>query len=151
MYQLKPIKPRNLGMLDSKAARRVIENVITQTSLAIQADFNVTTQTWRKRPVFVIKRTPNGAQIYTTNLIYKFVSGGTRVRYATMTPGFVAKTRVAQIMSRQGRGGLMYISKRHPRPGIKARKFPETIGDKWQKQLPSQFERAIATEQNRAS
>lgn len=150
MYQLKAIIPKSLPFA-RKNMERIIDNAINQTALAIQVDFNVTTQTWRKRPTFVIRRTPNGAQIFTTNLIYKFVSGGTKVRYATMTPGFMAKTRVGQIMSARGRGGMAFISRKHPRPGIKARKFPETIGDKWQKQLPKQFERAIATELGRTS
>lgn len=151
MYQLKSITPKKLGMLDPKAAERVIDNVINQTALAIHVDFNVTTKTWNKRPVFLIKRTKEGAQIYTTNLIYHFVSGGTRVRYATMTPDFRAKTRVEQIMSGAGRGGMMFISKKHPRPGIKARKFPEVIAKKWNKELPNQFSRAFETEQRAAS
>jgi hypothetical protein len=150
MYQLKAIIPRDLPF-DPKIMERVLENVINQTALGVQADFNVTTQTWNRRPTFLIKRTKDGATIYTTNLIYKFVSGGTRVRYATMSPDFQAKTKVAQIMSRRGRGGLAFISRRRPRPGIKARMYPETIGEKWNKELPDQFARAIATEIKAAS
>lgn len=145
MYGLKAITPKNLPF-DQRAMGRMIDNVVAQTALAIQADFNVTTQTWKKRPAFLIKRTRDGAQIYTTNLIYKFVSGGTRVRYATMSPDFRAKTRVGQIMSNVGRGGVAFISKKHPRPGIKGRMFPEAIVKKWNRELPTQFQRAIETE-----
>lgn len=147
MYQINAITPKKIPF-DQRTMNLIIDNVSKQTVLGIQADFNVTTQTWKKRPTFIVKKTRNGYQIYTTDLIYHFISGGTRVRYATMTNDFRPKTRVEQILSRKGRGGLKFISKRRPRPGIKARKYPETIGKKWNKQIPRQFQRAISAELN---
>jgi hypothetical protein len=125
---------------------RVVDNYLTMTADAIKIDFDVTTRTWKRRPVFLVRKSKGERTIYTNSDIYKFVSGGTRVRYATMTPGFVAKTRVRYIGSRMGRGGVLFISKRHPRPGIKAREFPEAIIAKWNEEAPRQMQRAIDAE-----
>lgn len=65
--------------------------------------------------------------VYIEDKIYTFLSKGTRVRYATMTKGFVAKTKPGRIASRPGSGGVFYISKNKPRPGIKARNFDDSI------------------------
>lgn len=59
--------------------------------------------------------------------IYRFVSEGTKVRYGTMTPGFVPKTQPGRIAAQAGRGGLSYVSIARPRPGIKARRFDRQI------------------------
>lgn len=61
---------------------------------------------------------------------YPFVTRGTRVRYATMTPDFTAKTKPRVIGSGQGSGGLAYVDKRRPRPGIKAREFEPEVAKK---------------------
>lgn len=133
--------------LDAKRAQKVIENVLDMTAEAIRADYHVTTRTWSNKPTFVIEK-PNPWErlIYTENEIYGYVSEGTPVRYATMTPDFQAKTAPRVIASGTGRGGVAFVSKAHPRPGIKAREFPETIGRKWDKEAPRQIERALASE-----
>lgn len=125
---------------------RVVENFLTMTADAIKIDFDVTTRTWKRRPVFLVRGKKGERTIYTDSDIYKFVSGGTRVRYATMTPGFRAKTRVRYIGSNMGRGGVAFISRKHPRPGIKAREFPEAIIAKWDKEAPRQMQRALDAE-----
>lgn len=56
---------------------------------------------------------------------------GTKVRYATMTPGFIPKTRAGQLQSWQGKGKMLFVNKKHPRPGIKARKFTKALAEKW--------------------
>jgi hypothetical protein len=142
---MKVFVPKSL-IADPKRLTRAIDNGLNAAALGVQVDFNVTTQTWAGRPEFVIKAGKFERYIYTLNKIYKFVSGGTRVRYATMTPDFGAKTAVGKIASFKGRGGMAYISKRHPRPGIKAREFAETIQEKWKKELPQVLQRAIDSE-----
>ena len=67
---------------------------------------------------------------------------GTKVRYAVMTKNFVPKTREGQLNSWAGRGGMLFVSKKHPMPGIKARKFTKALADKWDK--PTMFRARMA-------
>lgn len=144
---------RMSGWLFSDPARpsRVIENWKNMMALAIKADFGVTVQTWRNKPAFTID-SEGGARVIGTDVtqgagrIYKFVSMGTRVRYATMTKPFGAKTAPGVIGSVAGIGGVAFISKKRPRPGIQARRFPEVIATKWRKEAPEQLQRAIDSE-----
>ena len=52
---------------------------------------------------------------------------GTEVRYATMTHDFQAKTSHRELVSGVGRGGLYFVNKRWPKPGIDAREFDPEI------------------------
>jgi len=61
--------------------------------------------------------------VSTDDTVYGFLNYGTSVRYATMTKGFVAKTKPGRISARAGSGRMAYVSKKKPRPGIKARNF----------------------------
>jgi hypothetical protein len=67
--------------------------------------------------------------------VYFFISGGTRVRYATMTPDFKPKTSPARYQARAGAGGVAYISKLKPRPGIKPRNFDTKTAKRMQPRL----------------
>ena len=93
---MKVFIPKSL-LGDPKRIMRAIDNALNGAAIDVHADFNVTTQTWKGKPEFVIKigSKPNTFEryIYTLNKIYKFVSGGTKVRYATMTPNFAAENR----------------------------------------------------------
>lgn len=62
---------------------------------------------------------------------YKFVDEGTKVRYATMSPNFVAKTKPKSLTAGRGRGGVLFVNKNRPRPGIKARGFTKLVTAKW--------------------
>ncbi len=48
---------------------------------------------------------------------------GTRVRYAWMTPDFVAQTKVGSYFSKPGQGGFAFLGP--PLPGIEARRWGE--------------------------
>lgn len=52
-----------------------------------------------------------------------WLSFGTKVRYAQMTPDFVSKTQVGSYFPRAGRGGLDHVDTNRPHPGIKARQW----------------------------
>jgi hypothetical protein len=88
---------------------------------------------------------PSGPEILvgTEDKIYKFVDEGTSIRYATMTPDFEPKTVKRVIGSGRGRGGLMYVDTRRPRPGIEAREFSKTIEEKHQPRFKRQMEKAM--------
>lgn len=94
------------------------------------------TRTWNTIPKFNIKKTPQGREVFTVEKPYLFLTRGTRVRYATMTPGFIPKTGVRVLGSGPGAGGVMYISKKHPRPGIKAREWEEMVTEEMNKKMP---------------
>lgn len=102
----------------------------------ITTSFNATTRTWRNKPKWQwqSKRTERelSSTVYTSSKIYSYLNFGTRVRYATMTPGFQAKTVANFIGSRVGSGGVMFINRLIPRPGIKPRNFDTAIAKQWQ-------------------
>lgn len=144
---IKAIVPVNAILGGRRNASKIIQNVLTEASEGARADFEVTTQTWEQRPEVQVQTLRMGTKIvkvvFIHDRIYYFLAYGTRVRYATMTPNFRAKTAPGQIMSRQGRGGVAFISRNRPRPGIVARRWPDKIARKWKRQLPRLFDRAL--------
>jgi len=100
----------------------------------VHTDFLLTVKTWKTKPVFqkTVKdaRKAIKGQVSTDNDIYRYVSAGTKVRYATMSMDFAAKTRPGSISSGSGRGGVLFVNKKYPRPGIEARKFDKQIKDR---------------------
>lgn len=141
--QIQPI-PVSKGFLDPRRLERALENFLDAGAENLRIDFQTTTQTWKHPVVFEIKKESYARWVFTRNRIYKFVSGGTRVRYATMTPGFTPKTRTGHIGSGPGSGGVLYVNRRRPRPGIRAREFPKAINAKWSKRWKSLFLRMQA-------
>lgn len=129
----------------------------------ITADFDKTTATWKPedKPAFksavnvgsaaggrlakVVTGSSTGVsiEVLTDSAIYGYLDEGTRVRYATMTPDFQPKTRPRRIASYRGRGGVAYIDRRRPRPGIKAREFSKTIREKWHSRFREHMQAAV--------
>lgn len=140
------IKLPKSAIPDPKRLIRAVESAMTGTAKAVKVDFDVTTQTWKDRPEFTIEKSPLERRVYTEDDIYRYVSRGTSIRYAHMSDDFAPKTRNGWIGSNKGKGGLAFISKKNPRPGIKAREFEKVIGEKWQKEFPVNLQRAIDAE-----
>ena len=139
---------------------RAIENTLDGAAKDVKVDFNVTTGTWDDRPEFEITTPQKGVRlIKTTHKIYFFISGGTkphiiRPRNAKAlsfnATGFRPKSRVGYIGSNKG-----HQADKDPRrvlvvhhPGTKAREYPQAIKEKWDKELPKIFQRAIDSEVN---
>lgn len=127
------ISPKKLNTQVFKAALR---NAVQKEIKAADKEFAKTYRTFRHKPDFKqsFDETPStieGATLTSgegsTDNPYPFVTKGTSVRYATMTPDFEAKTTPRIIDSRTGKGGIAYIDTRKPRPGIEAREFEEEI------------------------
>ena len=76
-------------------------------------------------------------------LKWLWLDQGTKVRYATMTPKFVPKTRGGQLNSWKGRGGMLFVNKKRPRPGIKARHFIEALAKKWKQPFADHIAKAV--------
>ena len=143
-FKARVIFPKSV-LADPAAVVRAVENTLTGTALNVKVDFDVTTQTWKDRPTFTIKASPGKRMVFTKSDIYRFISRGTKIRYAVMSNPFAAKTRTGYIGSNQGTGGMVFVGKK-PLPGIKAREFEPTIGRKWQKLMPAILQRAIDSE-----
>lgn len=118
-----------------------------QVTDLLSKEFAKTVATWRNKPAFDKTVTEDAGRIVgevsTDSDIYRYVSGGTRVRYATMSPDFSAKTQPHVIGSGPGSGGVLYISKMHPRPGIEAREFDKTIAEQKAKKIESILAAAV--------
>ena len=115
----------------SRALSELEKGVKSFVDRKLRKDFHLTIRTWRRKPKFITTmRRGSGkiiGRIETKSKIYRFISAGTRVRYATMTPDFRPKTQPNFLGSMGGRGGVMIVSRARPRPGIRARKFDELI------------------------
>lgn len=61
--------------------------------------------------------------------IFKFVTHGTDIRYATMTNGFISKSTPNSLVGRRGKGGLRFVCIAHSHAGIAARNFEETASE----------------------
>ena len=130
--------------LSASNLEKTFNNFLDEIAQAMQADYYVTVATWKHKVDFIINDYKEfGREIFTWDDKYMFVNDGTRIRYATMTPNFSAKSRPGSIGSVPGSGGVAFISKKHPRPGIKARSFNLAINIKWEKQYGAQWDRAL--------
>lgn len=83
------------------------------------------------------------AYIVVEGRVYRFVSEGTDVRYATMSVDFAPKTQPGKIVAGRGSGRLRYVSRQVARPGIKARKFDAEIARRTAKDFKQIAERHL--------
>jgi hypothetical protein len=126
-------------------------NELRKQGRAIKKDFERTTRTWDgDKPEFLmlISLTNGGPTLVIEpngpgSDKWGWLNEGTDVRYATMTPDFQAKTSPRVIDSRRGRGGLLFVNKNRPRPGIKARQWTQVIARKWKRPFKKAMEGAM--------
>lgn len=142
--QLKVIIPKPLN---TKAMRKPYVEAMDQTMLVTLDMFESTTRTFDEVDVKFKKKVKDDptkivGTVDTDNEIYGYLNNGTKVRYATMSPDFEAKTEPRVIGSSRGRGEVLYVDTRRPRPGIEARHFDEEIAKKIKPVLESEVERA---------
>lgn len=137
MIRLRPILPQR--KINARQATRQLVRGMQHVTRNIGRDFDATVATWDNKPTFWAKTTVTEKEIIshvsTADLIYKFITGGTKVRYATMTKDFVAKTVPGVIGSRAGAGGLLYVSVHNPHPGIEGRNFDIVIAEKQAREI----------------
>lgn len=153
MILFRPIKPGT--KFRSSVFRETVASATRATLKEVRHDFDKTVRTWRTKPTFKEEvrvgalargKGPGVSLSVTTDSdIYKFVDEGTRVRYATMSKDFRAKTKPNVIGSGGGRGKLLFVNKRRPRPGIKARNFSKLIKQKWQGKFRADMRAALHT------
>jgi len=156
VLKIVPIIPAKL-LADPARLKRVIENVLDARAADIKVDFKVTTFTWKNKPDFTISTKPGERLIYTTNLIYKFITRGTRrhpiaarnvkcLRF--FRTGFKPKSRVRYIGANKGAAASKNLTlvRIVQHPGTVARDFDKAIAEKWQKQLPKIMQQELNKE-----
>jgi hypothetical protein len=111
------------------------------------------TSTWNHQPDFDVTYLWNGDNleitVFTQDDIFRYIDEGTSIRYATMTPDFVPKTTPGSLNSGNGAGGLAYVSRQRPRPGIQARKISELITHNREIKFGQNLDRAVNRVVNR--
>ncbi len=109
-----------------------VERGLDRAAEEVKQDFEKTMATWEQPSYFLVAPRPFERRIVTPDPKYAWLNYGTAVRYATMTNPFSAKTEPGVIGSRAGVGGLLFVSRHHPRPGIIAREFDKAIAERFQ-------------------
>lgn len=150
------VMPKEL-FADPKKLQRIVENTLNEAAKGVQMEFIRTAWTWEHKPEFKIDSSPGKRVIFTTDIIYFYISGGTKPhpipkvigrRLAFYKTGFRAKSRVNSLNS--GAGARATQDFRMPyqvqHPGTEARNFDRTIKMRWDKYLPVQMQRAIDAE-----
>jgi hypothetical protein len=153
-------KPLQKNSMDA-----AIRDAVIKDAKAMGKDFEAVTRTWkgdRPRIQSEAKLTPAGTApatgmhtVFTASAWPKndgsrgywkwvWLDLGTKVRYAVMSPNFVPKTRPGQLNSWAGKGKMLFVSKKHPMPGIKARKFTKALRVKWEKPFKQHMQAAVA-------
>lgn len=156
MGKSKVILPRKLSV-NPQAMARAITNTMQSTALAIQTDFNVTTQTWDDKPTFAIESpTPYTRRVGTDDENYTRLNAGTKPHVIAPRPGgtlvfrtpFRSKTTPRRIGSSAGSKGGNVVFTRRPvhHPGAEARDFDKVIAEKWNRQFAGIMQRSIDSE-----
>jgi len=145
----KAVKP---SKLKEKEFRLEFLNEMRKAGTAVRRDYKKTTQTWHgDKPRFEQLVSLSGGG---PTLVIEVTGGhgadkwfwldrGTKVRYATMSMNFRAKTRPGVLSSSGGRGGVLYVNRKRPRPGIKARKWTIIIVRMWTPRFKRRMEGAM--------
>jgi len=131
MIELRPLRP---PIYDDKNLREQIRRALIAEGKEQKRLLQVTTKTWKgAKPNFVstVNMDPQQAYVITQpddpnsegGRKWWFLELGTRVRYAVMSRDFKAKTRRGVLGSSAGKGGMVFVSKKIRRPGIKARNW----------------------------
>jgi len=122
----------------------------------IKEDFEETTKTWTHKPDFqiVLVKVAEGTliNVFTQDTIYSYVSEGTRphvivpknANWLKFPRQYKAKTNVGIISSTTGgHYGAPTFRKSVQHPGIEARKFAETIAEKYGEIAPRKAQEAV--------
>ena len=133
MLVFKEIRPRDL---DSASMLRALEEGFKNTSDDMYDTLmRQLFSTWKPPPEveldYDISKDTLEVNMLTDDKRVRFVEKGTKVRYATMSKDFVPKSRPNHLRSFLGKGRVLFVNKRRPRPGIKARNRVRKFGHKY--------------------
>ena len=130
MVKLIPVLVKRIPRRD-ELDRRISQAMLDFNALN-EKEFDSTVDTFQTgKPDFMKETlfTPNHKEVSvgTDDKVYGYLNDGTNVRYATMGPRFRAKTAPGRIKAGAGQTDVLFVNKRRPRPGIKARRFDVQI------------------------
>jgi len=144
MYMIKTFPS---AVLSSNKMKGTILSTMQKLEKDVLKDFESTSATWRHKVDYEhsVGYSGGNAVIYvkTGDEAWNYLDEGTSVRFATMEYGFVSKTNPHVIGSKTGWGHRAYVSRKTPRPGIKARKWSDDIFDKYFDILQLALDQAI--------
>lgn len=154
-FRLEPIQPKR--RIKSQDWITAYEKAQEKTIKLIERDLKATVRTWETVVRFKVRKVKTadgfGLEASTENRIYHFVDAGTRphrisakggglLRFQT---GYVAKTRVGIIGSRQGGAfGDWRSAESVQHPGFPGREFTERIRRRRQTTLEQETRQALA-------
>lgn len=136
MISFKAIKPAKLKV---DAFRLESLNAMRKDGRKQIKDYQATTKTWSgDKPSWQMQISLSGVgpnmTVFGTGPgvdKWNYLDRGTKVRYATMSADFQAKTTPRVLGSRAGKGKLLVVRKSVPRPGIEAREWTPEMVKKW--------------------
>lgn len=121
-------------------------------ALTMINDLKKAVSTWRDPVPFYYKIEKKGDEVSvlvsTNNRIFYFINEGTDIRYATMTEDFIPKSSPGSLSAGMGAGGVAYVSRKVPRPGITPRRFMETVSLKHEARFLSRMAFTLSDEIN---
>lgn len=126
---------------DTAKIQKAVEDSLTEAAIGVQMDFEKTVKTWNDKPSFMISTASSTRKIFTDNLIYFFVSGGTGVhmiypknaKVLAFAGKYTAKTTPNVIGSKSGgSSGTTKYTRYVLHPGTKPRDFDKAIAAKWE-------------------
>lgn len=149
-FRLIPVKPdlKKLKKLE-RDITAAIDVGLEEEAKVLEKELRKPTRTWSQgsKPSFRTKRIKRrffrSIAVRTTSTPYVFLAVGTSVRYATMRSGYRRKTRPGSLDAYPGGGGVAFISRRNPRPGIRARDWHKIVAQQRTKPFAKQVQRKI--------
>lgn len=148
MITIRAIKPATA--FKSSVFREELLAAAKEIEKQAMEDFKRTTATWKHKPKFSAKIDSGASvggvriQIATDDPAYNYIDKGTKVRYATMSNDWKSKTEPDVIQSFPGQGRKLFVNKKYPRPGIKARNFTKIISKTTKAELARVTKNALA-------
>lgn len=134
IFVIKKISP---GKLNIEPFRRAMLNAVEAEAMIERNQLRKTTATWQgDKPTFTSETSIKGGNLTVItgpagNAMgakkWVWLDQGTRVRYATMSGDWRSKTRVKWFGSGPGKGRMLFVNRRRPRPGIQARGWSEAL------------------------
>lgn len=144
MIKLKPILPKR-PFIDARKVQRAIDDGMQEAADLIVKDFQSTTDTWKHRVEFTIKKQKDGFLIGTKDDVWNMLDHGTKAHDISPRNGKVLrfqggpyrpKTRPGYIGSQSGgpSGPVVFRPKVH-HPGTAPRGWSKLVRKKWQSRL----------------
>ena len=139
-------------LVDTKKLLRGLERAIDDTTTIVDANFQATVGSWKRKPKFTRRRAMRKGRtiegdVTTRNEIYGYVTGGTRRHRIPKHPmprgkklrfrtGYRSKTRRRVLGSHKGGafGGVAF-ARQVMHPGTEAREFQQEIAKRRQRNL----------------